>query len=328
MAHRVRPNPECPPFDPPFAPALNIVFAGTPGFAVPALARLHASRHRVVAVYTQPDRPFGRGRQVQPGPVKAFALAHGLSVEQPATLRDPAAAMTLASYAPDVMVVVAYGLLLPKEILAVPRFGCLNIHASLLPRWRGAAPIQRAVLAGDRETGVGIMQMEAGLDTGPVLVERVLPIDGRDTTGSLHDKLAVLGAEALLVALEGVESGSLVARPQAAEGVTYASKIRKEEALIDWSRPASAIDAQVRAFNPVPGAETRWRGEQLKVWEAEPVIAAPAPPGTVLTAAGNDLVVATGDGALRLTRVQLAGRKPLPASDFLRAQSLAGERLG
>jgi methionyl-tRNA formyltransferase len=170
--------------------------------------------------------------------------------------------------------------------------------------------------------------MEAGLDTGPVLVERVLPIDGRDTTGSLHDKLAVLGADALLVALEGVESGSLVARPQATEGVTYASKIRKEEALIDWSRPAAEIDAKIRAFNPVPGAETRWRGEQLKIWEAEPVMATPAPPGTVLAATGNSLIVATGDSALRLKRVQLAGRKPLPVSDFLRAHSLAGERLG
>lgn len=314
---------------PPAAPVLNIVFAGTPDFAVPALARLCASRHRLVAVYAQPDRPAGRGRLVQHGPVKAFAVAHGLPVEQPVTLRDAEATTTLAGYAPDVMVVVAYGLLLPAELLAIPRYGCLNIHASLLPRWRGAAPIQRALLAGDRQTGIDIMRMEAGLDTGPILVERTMAIGARDTAGSLHDRLAALGAEALLVALDGVAAGSLVARPQSGEGVTYASKIRKEEARIDWSRPAAEIDRQIRAFNPVPGAETRWRGEQLKIWEAEPVtVKHDAAPGTVLAADAGGLLIAAANGALQLKRVQLAGRKAMPVADFLRAHSVSGERLG
>lgn len=290
--------------------------------------RLCASlHHHVKAVYTQPDRPAGRGRRVQPSPVKAFALEHGLNVEQPSTLRDPTAVATLKGHAPDVMVVVAYGLLLPPDILAAPRLGCLNIHASLLPRWRGAAPIQRAVLAGDRQTGVGIMQMEAGLDTGPILIEKTTAIHALDTAGLLHDRLAEMGAEALMIALDGVEAGSLIPRPQPVEGATYASKIRKEEALIDWSRSAVEIDRQIRAFNPVPGAETRWRGEQLKVWEAVPIAADAGVPGTILAADDNGLVVATGDQALRITRVQLAGRKPMPAAEFLRAHSLTGERL-
>lgn len=308
---------------------LNIVFAGTPAFAVPALERLLASRHRVVAVYTQPDRPAGRGRQVQFSPVKECAVRNGVPVEQPATLRDPEALRTLSGYSPDLMIVAAYGLLLPPAILAVPRLGCLNIHASLLPRWRGAAPIHRAILAGDRETGIDIMQMEAGLDTGPVLLERVISISDRETTGTLHDRLANLGADALETAVEELLAGRLAPRQQATDGVTYANKIRKEEARIDWSRPAIDIDRQVRAFQPLPVAETLYRGQQLKVWEASPALLHhDAVPGTVVAGTGEGIVVATGENALRLTRVQMAGRKPVPASDFLNAHPIVGERLG
>ncbi len=308
---------------------LKIAFAGTPAFAVPALEALLRSPHRVVAVYTQPDRPAGRGRQLQASPVKACAMRHDIPVEQPLTLRDDNARDTLASYQVDLLVVVAYGLILPPAVLDTPRLGCLNIHASLLPRWRGAAPIQRALLAGDRQTGVGIMRMEAGLDTGPVFIERVIDIAPRETAGSLHDKLAALGAEALLEALGGLIAGTLQACPQPEAGITYARKITKEEAVIDWSRPAAEIDRQVRAFNPVPGAETVWRGQQLKIWDAEPE----APrgdvlPGTVVAADAGGIVVATGDGTLKVARLQLAGRKPTTAGDFLNAHQLAGEHLG
>ncbi len=308
---------------------LNIVFAGTPVFAVPALERLLASRHRVVAVYTQPDRPAGRGRQVQFSPVKECALGNGVAVEQPVTLRDAEAVRQLGGYSPDLMVVAAYGLLLPPAVLAVPRLGCLNIHASLLPRWRGAAPIHRALLAGDRETGIDIMQMEVGLDTGPVLLERVIAIADRETTGTLHDRLAAVGADAIEAALADLLAGRLDPRPQAVTGVTYANKIRKAEARIDWSRPAVEIDRLVRAFQPLPVAETLYRGQLLKVWEASPVtLHHDAIPGTVLAAANEGIVVATGEKALRLERVQMAGRNPVPVADFLNAHSIAGERLG
>lgn len=308
---------------------LNIAFAGTPAFAVPALESLLRSRHRVVAVYTQPDRPAGRGRQLQVSPVKDCALRHDIPVEQPSTLRDDSARERLASYQADVMVVVAYGLILPPAVLGNPRLGCLNIHASLLPRWRGAAPIQRALLAGDRQTGVDIMRMEEGLDTGPVFIERVIDIGLRDTAGSLHDKLAALGADALLEALDGLNAGTLQPRPQSAEGATYARKIMKEEAVIDWSKPALEIDRLVRAFNPVPGAETVWHGQQLKVWQAEASdLDGTTTPGAVVSADGEGIVVATGSGALRLLRVQLAGRKATTAADFLNAHRIAGDLLG
>jgi len=309
-------------------PRLTLLFAGTPAFSVPALEALVRSRHRVVGVYTQPDRPAGRGRQVGTSPVKDRALEYGIAVEQPATLRDATAQERLREFRPDVMVVVAYGLILPAEVLAIPRFGCLNIHASLLPRWRGAAPIQRALLAGDERTGVDIMQMDAGLDTGPVLVERVLAIGPRDTAGSLHDRLALAGAEALLEALEAVAAGTVRPRSQAAEGATYARKIQKAEAVIDWSRPATEIDRQVRAFNPVPVAETTWQGAQLKVLEAEPVPLAKAVPGTVVAADASGMVVATGEGGLKVLRVQLAGRKPTAVADFLNAHRITGAILG
>jgi methionyl-tRNA formyltransferase len=313
---------------------LRVVFAGTPEFSVPALRALHAAGHAIVAVFTQPDRPAGRGRELAASPVKRCALELGLPVEQPATLKTAATQQQLAALAPDLMVVVAYGLLLPQAVLDIPRLGCLTIHASLLPRWRGAAPIQRAILAGDERTGISIMRMDAGLDTGPELLRRELAIGPRETAGQLHDRLAPLGAEAIVEAVRGWARGTLAAQPQPATGATYAAKIRKEEALIDWTRPAAAIDRQVRAFNPWPVAETRLGAEQVRIWESLP-LATPSPvapfdlpPGSVLTAAGGRIVVATGDGALELLTLQFPGRKPLPAGDVLNSRALAGARFG
>jgi len=308
---------------------LSIVFAGTPAFAVPALEAIAASRHRLRAVFTQPDRRSGRGLRVEPGPVKQAAIDRGLPVEQPATFRDPDAVALLAGYEPDVLVVVAYGLLLPQAVLDVPRLGCLNIHASLLPRWRGAAPIQRALLAGDAETGITIMRMEAGLDTGPVLSSRALGIEAADTGGSLHDKLAALGADMIVEALDLLESGRAAFERQDDEAATYARKITKDESRIDWSRPAAEIDRMVRAFDPWPVAETRLDGVQLRVWQARVVPAPnrPAVPGEVLEATPQRLVVATGRDALALERVQLPGRRPVSAAEFVRGHALAGKVL-
>jgi len=311
---------------------LRIVFAGTPEFSVPALDALHAAGHCVVAVYTQPDRPAGRGRVLTAPPVKVRALELGLPVVQPASLRTPEARAQLAAHAADLMVVVAYGLILPQGILETPRLGCLNIHASLLPRWRGAAPIQRAILAGDARTGVTIMKMDAGLDTGPVLLERDLAIGACETGGQLHDRLAALGADAILAAIDAWTSGRLAPVPQPESGATYAAKLRKEEAIVEWRQPALTIERCVRAFNPWPVAETRWRGQQLRIWEATvvpaPPQAAPAQPGEVLAAGEGRIVVATGDGALQLETLQLPGRKPMPAVEFLKAHGLLGARLG
>jgi len=309
---------------------LRIVFAGTPEFAVPPLEALHAAGHEIVAVYTQPDRPAGRGQSLTASPVKRRALELGLPVEQPATLKVADPVERLRERAPDLMVVVAYGLILPQAVLDVPRLGCWNIHASLLPRWRGAAPIQRAILAGDARTGITIMQMDAGLDTGPMLLIREVEIMPRENAGELHDRLARVGAEAIVAAVQEWQAGRLTARPQPGDGATYAAKLRKEEARIDWSLPAAVIERQVRAFNPWPVAETAWDGRQLRVWEAEREPAAMpdhAAPGTVLESAGR-ITVATGDGALRLLRVQVAGRRAVSAAEFLNAQSLAGARLG
>ncbi len=313
--------------------ALRIVFAGTPGFSVPALQALHDAGHRIVAVYTQPDRPAGRGRAVATGAVKQRALALGLAVEQPPTFKAPEAQQRLAAYAPDLMVVVAYGLILPQAVLDIPRLGCLNIHGSLLPRWRGAAPIQRAVLAGDSRTGISIMLMDAGLDTGPELLRRELAIGSRETGGELHDRLAPLGAEAIVTAVQGWAVGSIRPTPQPAAGATYAAKIRKDEARIDWAESAVEIDRQVRAFNPWPVAETQLGEAQVRIWEARPVTAefAAQPdtlPGTVVSAAAGRLVVATGDGLLELLTLQFPGRKPLRARDVLNSRPLAGERFG
>jgi len=312
---------------------LRIVFAGTPEFSVPALQALHDAGHSIVAVYTQPDRPAGRGREVASSAVKQRALALGVPVEQPPTLKSPDAQQRLAAYAPDLMVVVAYGLILPQAVLDIPRLGCLNIHGSLLPRWRGAAPIQRAVLAGDERTGISIMLMDAGLDTGPELLRRELTIGPRATGGELHDRLAPLGAQAIVEAVQGWAAGTLRAMPQPAAGATYAVKIRKDEARIDWTRTADEIDRQVRAFNPWPVAETRLGGEQVRIWEACPVTAENAAephaaPGTVLKAPAGRLVVATGGGLLELLTVQFPGRKPLKARDILNSRPLGGERFG
>lgn len=297
---------------------LSVIFAGTPEFAVSVLDALARSTHRVVAVYTQPDRPAGRGRQLAMSAVKQFALRKEVPIEQPASFKDPAVVQQLSSWSADVMVVVAYGLLLPQPVLDAPRFGCINVHASLLPRWRGAAPIQRAMLAGDEITGVTVMQMEAGLDTGPMLLKRSTPILGQDTSATLHDRLAALGAQALVETLDSI--GTMRAEPQPHEGATYAAKITKEEASIDWTQSAVQIDRQVRAFNPWPIAQTRWVGRQLRIWEALPKPENhDARAGTVVACTPAGVDVATGHGVLTLKRVQLAGRKPISAAEFMRA---------
>lgn len=309
----------------------RIIYAGTPEFAVPALRALLAAGYPVLAVYTQPDRPAGRGRVLTPSPVKVAALDAGLPVEQPLSLRDGQAAATLAAFGADLMVVAAYGLILPPAVLAAPRLGCVNIHASLLPRWRGAAPIQRALAAGDAETGICIMGMEAGLDTGPVYLRRSLAIGPRDTGGALHDRLAALGAEALLAALPGIGDGSLPAEPQDPALACYAPKLTKAEARLDWSRPALDLDRLIRAFDPWPVAETALCGETLRIWAAEPIASpatlatpASAPPGTLIAVGRAGIDVATGDGCLRLTRVQAPGRRPTAAGDFAHARELVG----
>ena len=309
--------------------SLSIVFAGTPEFSVPPLEALVASEHRVVAVYTQPDRPAGRGQKLTMSAVKQCALKHALHVEQPLKLRDPEQIARLASFQPDLMVVVAYGLILPQAVLDLPRLGCINIHASLLPRWRGAAPIHRAIQAGDVETGVTIMRMEAGLDTGPTILERREPIHADDTTATLHDRLSVLGANALIAALPGIENGSLAARAQPDEGVTYASKITKDEARIDWHRSAVELDRQIRAFNPWPIAETTLESGQLRIWSATPESEHNGQtPGTIVRTDHRGIHVATGAGTLVLTQVQVAGRKAGAASEFARTQRLDGVVLG
>jgi methionyl-tRNA formyltransferase len=309
---------------------LRIVFAGTPQFALPALRALLASRHQVVGVLTQPDRPAGRGRELRASPVKLLATGSGLPLAQPATLKTAEGRATLHGWSPDLMVVVAYGLILPSPVLLMPRMGCLNIHGSLLPRWRGAAPIQRALLAGDAETGISIMQLDEGLDTGPVLLERRRPIGLHDTAGDLHDALAELGAAALLEAIEGLVTGEVLPRAQPSVGMTYAAKIEKSEARIDWSAPALQIDRQIRAFNPWPIAETRLADETLRLLRAR--VADPqsceAPPGTVLGLSEDGLHVACGAGVLAVSELQRAGKRPVSARDFANAMRVAGLRFG
>ena len=311
------------------APGLSVVFAGTPDFAVPALEAIGASRHRVRAVYTQPDRPAGRGLRLEPGPVKRAAGALGLPVEQPATLNDPAVVGRLAAWEADVMVVVAYGLLLPQAVLDLPRLGCLNIHASLLPRWRGAAPIQRAILAGDVRTGVTIMRMEAGLDTGPMLSQQAVDIGPAETGGSLHGRLAALGAQMIVAALDDLEAGTARFEPQDDALATRAPKLSKAEATLDWKQPAAVLERQVRAFDPWPVAHTRLDGQSLRIWAAHALpAAAAAAPGTIVGSDAAGIAVMTGQGALVLERVQLAGRRPVAASEFARGRALAGCVLG
>jgi methionyl-tRNA formyltransferase len=301
---------------------LRVVFAGTPEFAVPCLEACRASGADVVAVYTQPDRQAGRGRKLSPGPVKQAALGAGIPVEQPESLKSAEARAILAAYQPDLLVVVAYGLILPRKLLVIPRLGCWNVHASLLPRWRGAAPIQRAINAGDSETGVGLMAMEAGLDTGPVLLQRRTPIGREDTGGSLHDRLSTLGAEVLLEGLECAMAGDFpVAMPQPELGVTYAKKLDKAEAKLDFSRTAIELERQVRAFNPWPVAEGVVSGEPLRIWAARAIeIEHHAAPATLLGASGDGIDLACGVGALRITAVQRAGGKRIEVRDYLNAR--------
>ena len=307
----------------------RLIFAGSPEFAVPALHALLTAGHRPVAAYTQPDRPAGRGRRLRPSPVKLHALASGIPVYQPATLRDPATQAELAALEPDLLIVAAYGLILPPAVLAIPRLGCVNIHASLLPRWRGAAPIQRAILAGDAETGVCLMQMEAGLETGPVYVRAAIPIARGMTGGELHGQLAALGAATLQAALPNLLAGRLTPEPQNDAGATYAAKLDKAEAELDWSRPAIDLERQVLAFNPYPVTQTRLDEYTLRVWRAvAETESSTAPPGTVLGEGPEGIVVAAGAGRLRLIEVQLPGGKPQAAVAFLNARQLAGRRLG
>jgi methionyl-tRNA formyltransferase len=300
---------------------MRLVFAGTPEFAARSLEALLAAGYQVPLALTQPDRPAGRGMRPTPSAVKSLALARGIEVFQPESLKGAEVLARLAAVKPDVLVVVAYGLLLPAALLALPRFGALNIHASLLPRWRGAAPIQHALLAGDRETGVTIMQMDAGLDTGPVLAQRATPIAEDDDAGSLHDRLASLGAQMIVAALRTLAAGGARAVAQSDEGATYAPKLWRADAQLDWRRDAAALARQVRALRPAPGAAAVLSGEPVKIWRARAGEASGAP-GEVLRAAADGIVVACGTGALAVEQLQRAGGKRLDAASFLRGHPL------
>jgi len=305
---------------------VRIIFAGTPPFAAAALDALADAGHDIALVLTQPDRPAGRGMKLTPSAVKQAALARGLPVYQPASLKPPETQAELRAVDADVMVVAAYGLILPQAVLDLPRFGCLNIHASLLPRWRGAAPIQRAILAGDPETGITIMQMDAGLDTGSMLTKTPVPILETDTAASLHDTLATAGARAIVAALANYPA--LVPQAQDDRDATYAAKLSKEEAQLDWHQPADALARAVRAYNPAPGAWTLLDGDPLKVWAAR-AVAGTGNPGKMLRAEAEQLVIACGSGALALHEVQPAGGKRMSAAAFLAGRPLsAGTRFG
>lgn len=309
---------------------LRLAFMGTPEFAVPALDALAEAGHEIAAVYSQPPRPAGRGQQTRASPVQGFAEARGWPLRTPVSLKDAGEQAAFAALGLEAAVVVAYGLILPPPVLAAPRLGCLNIHASLLPRWRGAAPIQRAILAGDAESGVTIMRMDEGLDTGPMLLAESLPIGPTTTAAALHDSLAALGARLIVEALEGLVAGRLTPRPQPAEGVTYAAKLSRAESALDWRRPAAELERQVRAFSPWPGATAEMSGETVKVLAAELAAGEPdAAPGTVLDGGlEGALTVACGEGALRVTRLQRAGKAAMDAEAFLRGFALTpGTRL-
>lgn len=316
----------------------RLLFAGTPHFAVPALSALIAGGWSIVGVYTQPDRPAGRGRRLTPSPVKQVGLDAGLSVFQPATLKGEAERVAMQALEPDLMIVAAYGLILPPTILGCPRLGCVNIHASLLPRWRGAAPIQRAIAAGDPYTGVSLMRMERGLDTGPVFVSQRTRIGPRETGGSLHDRLAALGAKLLLDHLPAICEQTLIPAAQDAQAACYAPKLEKTEARIDWQRTAEEIDRQIRAFNPWPMAQTRLGDETMRIWEARPIeptepiepkrLAATAPPGTIVGTGSEGIDVATGNGLLRVQRLQMPGKRAISAADLAHARALDGRLLG
>jgi methionyl-tRNA formyltransferase len=319
---------------------LKLIFAGTPEFAAVALAALHQAGHEIVLVLSQPDRPAGRGMKLQVSPVKQFALAHGMPVAQPRSLRldgkypedAQAAQQVLNAAGADAMVVAAYGLILPQWVLDLPRLGCFNIHASLLPRWRGAAPIHRAIEAGDSHTGITIMQMDAGLDTGDMLLVRSIPILPTDTTGSLHDRLATLGGDLMVQTLTQAAQGSLAPVKQPLEGITYASKIDKSEAAIDWAQPAQTICQRIRAFNPFPGASTQLNGETLKIWAAQASgssAAASQSCGEIMALAQTDIAVAAMNSVVTITELQRPGGKRLGVADFLRGNTLlVGQVLG
>ncbi len=308
---------------------MRIIFAGTPEFAVPTLQMLIDSPHQLAAVYTQPDRPAGRGRKLKPGPVKQLALAAGIPVCQPDTLKSEEQLQKLAAYDADLMVVIAYGMILSQQALDIPRFGCINVHASLLPRWRGAAPIQRAIMAGDTKTGVTIMQMVRKLDAGDILHQEQCEIEPDETASRLHDKLAVLGATGLAKVLAGLESGTVSGKKQDEALVTYAEKLDKSEAVLDWLQPADALAGKVRGLNAWPVAQTLYQGKILRIWQAEAVAGNGAlQPGRVQVDGARHMDVATGDGLLRLLEVQLPGGKRMPVQAFLNAHQADGVVLG
>ena len=303
---------------------MRIVFAGTPEFAALHLqALLDDNNHEIVAVYTQPDRPAGRGKKLKPSPVKALAERHELTIHQPLSLKDPEQQQILAQLNADIMVVVAYGLLLPLAILGTPEHGCINVHASLLPRWRGAAPIQRAIEAGDTETGITIMQMDVGLDTGDMLCTAHCTIEKMDTGGSLHDKLAIIGPPALLATLQQITQGATTPEKQNDALSNYAPKITKAEALIDWSQPAETLDRKVRAFNPFPVTYTTLNNERIRIWQAKLITADSESkcPGTICKSDSQGIQVATGQGSLLITELQLPGKKRLPVSEVLKSRA-------
>tara|TARA_R110001606_G_scaffold346892_5_gene496091 strand:+ start:53004 stop:53936 length:933 start_codon:yes stop_codon:yes gene_type:complete len=310
---------------------MRIIFAGTPDFAAETLKALLTNDYNVCAVYTQPDRPAGRGRKLTASPVKQLAQEYDIPVEQPLNFKEEEAKQILANYQADLMIVVAYGLLLPQAVLDTPSLGCINVHASLLPRWRGAAPIQRAILAGDTETGVCIMQMEAGLDTGPVLARVSCPITAEDTAQTLHDRLAILGADTLLATLSNIVELQSKAQAQNDELTCYAAKLLKPEAEIDWQQPATQIVRQIQAFNPWPVAQTVWKDQVFRIWLATTVdeknMAATS--GEIIAVNKTSIDVATGDGILRLNQIQLPGKRAMPVADFLNANTIkAGEHFG
>jgi methionyl-tRNA formyltransferase len=311
---------------------LRIVFAGTPDFAAASLQALLESHHNVIAVYTQPDRPAGRGRKLTPSPVKKLALEQGIEVRQPLSLKDADAQQDLAALRPDLMVVVAYGLLLPGAVLETPRLGCINVHASLLPRWRGAAPIHRALLAGDTETGVTIMQMDAGLDTGDMLLKAHCPILPDDSSGDLHDRLAVIGARALVQSLDAIANGSIAREQQNDDAACYAHKLDKQEGSIDWQHSAAQLARQIRGLSPWPVAFTQIGDKTLRIWAATALEAhSDAVPGTLISTDKNSICVACGQGVLSLKRLQLPGGKPLDSADILNSRRdifALGTRLG
>ena len=308
--------------------AARVLFAGTPEFALASLQALTGSGIVPQAVLTQPDRPAGRGKRLTASPVKRFALDRGIEVLQPVTLKDPDVVAQIAGFEPDILVVAAYGLILPQNVLDIPATGCLNVHASLLPRWRGAAPIQAAILAGDAETGVSLMAMTAGLDCGPVYVEEVLAIGPEETAGELHDRLAALGGELLVRHFNAILSGALEAVEQDDARATYAGKINKQDARLDWQRPARELHRQVRAYNPVPGAFFLLDDTPVKCWRASIVAGVTGSPGDVLSAGRDGIVIACGEDALRLDSLQRPGKRPVTAAEFAGSVAITGRRLG